>query len=141
MKNKYQTLLYLLYIGTFAAAALLYWVLEGTDVVGNKQNVLYLVNVLSIGLTFVGVYLGYSFERLPFVKRRLESENLHEAQTMRRLVPYTKVFIFGFLLFHNVTLYCLAAYAQPTLKYCVLVTLVLGILVYPRFPQSTPNQP
>lgn len=138
MQQKYGIALYVLYAAIYVGAFFLYLLLDGVDMVGNNAQALYTINLASIALTFVGLYVAYSFERLPFVRKRLANSDAQQAERMRRLVPYAKVFIFGFLLFHNTILYCLATYAQGTLKYCVLITLVLGVLVYPRIPRSSP---
>lgn len=124
--------IYLFYTLTFVGAAALYIVLSGNDVVGNSPRVLYFINVLSIGLTFAGFYAGMSLEKWGWLRRRLEISESATAERSRRLLSLFKIAIFCFLLFYNTALYSVAAYAQETLKYCVLVSIVLGILVFPK---------
>lgn len=140
MKPISQRLLYVSYALAFVGAALIYVALNGIDLLGRNPKSLYFINVLSIALTLSGCYLAVSFDRFGFIKRRLNSEKEEVRNHARRLVPFVKIEIFAFLLYYNTALYCLAAYAQSTLKYCLLISLALGVLVFPRVDSTQTTQ-
>ncbi|MFC2488368.1 MAG: hypothetical protein ACFNP8_07345 [Alloprevotella sp.] len=133
-------LLYISYASAFLGAALIYFALNGVDLLGRNPKALYFVNVLSIVLTLTGCYVAVSFDRFGFIKRRLHNDNPDVRRHAARLVPFVRIEIFSFLLYYNTALYCLAVYAQSTLKYCLLISLALGILVFPRADSTQPPQ-
>ena len=84
-------LLYISYASAFLGAALIYFALNGVDLLGRNPKALYFVNVLSIVLTLTGCYVAVSFDRFGFIKRRLHSDNPDVRRHAARLVPFGRI--------------------------------------------------
>ena len=132
MTYTHKTGVYALYLAAMVVAAVLYFALEGTDLCGNTPTSRYVVNLLCIAVTAAAVFIVVSWEKLGFVARRLQSPDENTARRAVRLTHFVRTSAFAFALNFNVLAYCLATYAENP-KYCVLISLVLGIMVFPKF--------
>lgn len=103
----------LIYSLVFNAALLCFFLLEGHDWFGRSATVLYVLNLGSIALTLGSYWLTlYGLRK-----------------------PMWRVGIWGVVLLLQVVLYCTAMYAQAP-KYGVILTLLLGLLIYPKKKKS-----
>ena len=132
MTYTHKTGVYALYLAAMVVAAVLYFALEGTDLCGNTPTSRYVVNLLCIAVTSAAVFIVVSWEKLGFVARRLQSPDESTARRAVRFTHFVRTGAFAFALNFNVLAYCLATYAENP-KYCVLISLVLGIMVFPKF--------
>ena len=132
MTYTHKTGVYALYLAAMVVAAVLYFALEGTDLCGNTPTSRYVVNLLCIAVTSAAVFIVVSWEKLGFVARRLQSPDESTARRAVHLTHFVRTGAFAFALNFNVLAYCLASYAENP-KYCVLISLVLGIMVFPKF--------
>ena len=132
MTYTHKTGVYALYLVAMVVAAVLYFALEGTDLCGNTPTVRYVVNLVCIAVTAAAVFIVVSWEKLGFVARQLQSPNESTVHRAVRVAHFVRTGAFAFALNFNVLAYCLATYAENP-KYCVLISLVLGIMVFPKF--------
>lgn len=128
--------LWAFYFFPFVLSFLLYVLFGGNDIVGNAPAWLYSVNLLCIVLTLGGFLGALSIEKSAFVRKRLLVSNEDTRRRVVSTLAFVKVGIFALLLLFNTLMYCLAAYAD-TPKYCVLISLILGIFVFPRLNFSS----
>lgn len=73
-----------------------------------------------------------TWEKFGFVARRLQSPDESVARHAGRVAHFVRTGAFAFALNFNALAYCVASYAENA-KYCVLISLVLGILTFPKF--------
>ena len=123
---KFRTQVYLLYMVALIVAALLYFILDGTnDIVGNN-------NLFSVVVPAVCLFFSYSWDNLTINKKHLAQRKGDDREKLRRRHVFIKIAFFVCSLWICTLCYVLASSAQNT-KYGVLVALLHGILVFPKF--------
>ena len=132
MTYTHKTSIYALYLAAIVLAAIFYLTLGGTDLFGGSNEARYAVNLACIVVTIAAVIVVVSWEKFGFVARRLQSPEEPVARHAGRVAHFVRTGAFAFALNFNVLAYCLASYAENA-KYCVLISLVLGILTFPKF--------
>lgn len=135
MLNSSLRFLRVIYFGSCFVAFVLYLVLNGFDVLGSHPTAMYVVNLSCIFFTLLGFYVAVGRPRFLYnLLKPRGAENGKKAEPQRWI--FVRVLIFSWLLLFNTLCYCLAAYANAP-KYCVLISLVLGILIYPHSLSSS----
>lgn len=129
LSSSSRTLLF--YVLPYVVSGLLYFCFSEHDLVGNSSALLYGINLSSIVLTLGGCYLALSLEKIPFVRNRLSCQPPSSQRRAVHFLTSAKIGIFAFLLPFNTLLYSVAAYSDAP-KYCVLISIILGIFVFPR---------
>ena len=132
MTYTHKTGVYALYLAAIVLAAVLYFALDGTDLCGNTPMSRYVVNLVCIAVTAAAVFVVVSWEKLGFVARQLQSPDESTVRRAVRVAHFVRTGAFALALNFNVLAYCLASYAENP-KYCVLISLVLGIMAFPKF--------
>lgn len=127
MMNSSLRFLRIFYFGTYLLALAVFLVLNGIDCFGDSITSMYVINLVCVLSTLLGCYIALSQPQL--LGRLLKQSDTQEGQ--QHGLALVRVLLFSWLLIMNTAFYCLAAYAN-TPKYCVLISLVLGILVYPK---------
>lgn len=130
---KYPYKIYILYLIALVVPAVLYLTLDGkADVVGHNQYILYAINLFVVVIPAVSLFFSYSWESLSSNKKRFAQTDHAGHKILRRRFSYIKIAFFIFSLWSSTLCYLLAQYATNT-KYGILVALLHGILVFPKF--------
>lgn len=130
MLNLSSRVLRIFYFGTYIWAFILYLLLNGLDLFGDNVTSMYIINLTCILSTLLGCYVAVG--KPSFFYNLLSSKSAgNGAKEQHQRWVFTTILIFFGLLSINTIFYCIAAYANAP-KYCVLISLVLGLLIYPR---------
>ena len=132
MTYTHKTGVYALYLAAMVVAAVLYFAFDGTDLCGNAPTSRYVVNLVCIADTAAAVFVVGSWEKLSCVARHQQSPAESTVRRAVRVAHFVRTGAFALTLNFNVLAYCLASNAENP-KYCVLISLVLGIMVFPKF--------
>lgn len=136
MKIKTKTVLYLSHFVVIAVAALLYFLLSGQDVFGGSNVARYAVNLISFVVTCSAVVAAVSAAAILARLSHSGSDRQVSTERERRNAQIFRTACFAFALLVNVVLYAVAAYAENP-KYCVLITLLLGVFTCPKLDVSS----
>ncbi len=124
---------YLLYAVAVLVAAAVFFLLDGkADLVGDDCVKLYAVDLLVVVVPTVSLFFAYSWENMPFNRKRLANVRGDERVRMLQRFAYIKIGFFVFSLWACTLCYVMASYSHNR-KYGIIVALLHGLLVIPKF--------
>ena len=119
---------YLLYAVAVLVAAAVFFLLDGKD----DCVKLYAVDLLVVVVPTVSLFFAYSWENMPFNRKRLANVRGDERVRMLQRFAYIKIGFFVFSLWACTLCYVMASYSHNR-KYGIIVALLHGLLVIPKF--------
>ena len=124
---------YLLYAVAVLVAAAVFFLLDGkADLVGADYVKLYAIDLLVVVVPTVSLFFAYSWENMPFNRKRLANVRGDERVRMLQRFAYIKIGFFVFSLWACTLCYVMASYSHNR-KYGIIVALLHGLLVIPKF--------
>lgn len=123
---------YLLYAVAILVASALFFLLDGkADLVGDDCVKLYAIDLLVVVVPTVSLFFAYSWENMPFNRKRLAKVRGEERVRMLQRFAYIKIGFFVFSLWVCTLCYVMASYSHNR-KYGIIVALLHGLLVIPK---------
>ena len=123
---------FLLYAVALLVAAAVFFLLDGkADLVGSDRVKLYAIELLVVVVPAVSLFFAYSWDNMPFNRKRLAKVRGEERVRILQRFAYIKIGFFVFSLWACTLCYVLASYSHNT-KYGVIVALLHGLLVIPK---------
>lgn len=124
---------YLLYAVAVLVAAAVFFLLDGkADLVGADYVKLYAIDLLVVAVPTVSLFFAYSWDNMPFNKKRLAKVRGEERLRMLQRFAFIKIGFFVFSLWACTLCYVMASYSHNR-KYGIIVALLHGLLVIPKF--------
>lgn len=123
---------YLLYAVAVLVASAVFFLLDGkADLVGDDCVKLYAIDLLVVVVPTVSLFFAYSWENMPFNRKRLANVRDDERARLLQKIAFVKIGFFIFSLWACTLCYVLASYSHNT-KYGIIVALLHGLLVIPK---------
>lgn len=124
---------FLLYAVALLVAAAVFFLLDGkADLVGSDRVKLYAIELLVVVVPAVSLFFAYSWDNMPFNRKRLVKVRGEERVRMLQRFAYIKIGFFVFSLWACTLCYVMASYSHNR-KYGIIVALLHGLLVIPKF--------
>ena len=124
---------FLLYAVALLVAAAVFFFLDGkADLVGSDRVKLYAIELLVVVVPAVSLFFAYSWDNMPFNKKRLAKVRGEERVRMLQRFAFIKIGFFVFSLWACTLGYVMASYSHNR-KYGIIVALLHGLLVIPKF--------
>ena len=123
---------FLLYAVALLVAAAVFFLLDGkADLVGSDRVKLYAIELLVVVVPAVSLFFAYSWDNMPFNRKRLAKVRGEERVRILQRFAYIKIGFFVFSLWACTLCYVMASYSHNT-KYGIIVALLHGLLVIPK---------
>lgn len=124
---------FLLYAVALLVAAAVFFLLDGkADLVGSDRVKLYAIELLVVVVPAVSLFFAYSWDNMPFNRKRLAKVRGEERVRMLQKIAFVKIGFFIFSLWACMLCYVMASYSHNR-KYGIIVALLHGLLVIPKF--------